>query len=782
MANLASISIKFAADLKQFSSQMQNANRKLQKTGASFKKAGQNLTLGLTAPIVAFGTASVIAFDKQAKAIAQVEAGLKSTGGAAGKTSIELQKLASSLQDNSLFGDEEILKDVTAQLLTFTNIAGQQFDRTQLAALDLATRLDGDLKSASIQLGKALNDPIANLSALSRSGIQFSEDQKKVIKSLTESGRLADAQTIILDELEKQYGGAAAAAAAAGTGPFKQLSNSIGDLSEEFGAIITEAILPFVDYVKEVVKNFSNLDKSTKKIIAVVAAFGAVLGPVLLTIGFLATNVIPGLIAAFKALSLAIAANPFLAAAAAIAALSVGIAAAAGAFRETTDAAREFSEITKVATATIAKEKTELNKLVKAATNEKISKKERIAALSELQSKYPAYFGNLDTEKATTDEITTATNKLTQALLTKAKVMAAEEKLVDVQKRLLDLQLGQADNVAPTLTDDLANAGASAANALIDAFGNVIKGGNVTLGGLAADFGADFISKSADVLKENVSKEEAALTTLQDKLTEFITANSEVVDSLTPVVTTIDDVVESVDAIKRLAPITPTDIVQVDDKPLLNDIVLFNPVMIDEQLVDFYDKMQRMKQAVQDMNTGITTAINSAGENFAAGFGALIGTAAQGGNFLQGFAFLFVNTLADMAIQVGKTAIGIGIAVAGIKTALQSLSGPVAIAAGVALVALGTLAKNALGNIAQGGATPFANGGIVSGPTYALVGEYAGARNNPEVIAPLDKLRSMIEPAASANGVAVIEGEFVLRGNDLMRVITRTEKRNTRTK
>ena len=87
--------------------------------------------------------------------------------------------MATNLQNKTLFGDEVILKDATAQLLTFTNITGENFGRTQEAALDLATRLDGDLKSASIQLGKALNDPVANLSALSRSGIQFSEDQKK---------------------------------------------------------------------------------------------------------------------------------------------------------------------------------------------------------------------------------------------------------------------------------------------------------------------------------------------------------------------------------------------------------------------------------------------------------------------------------------------------------------------------------------------------------------------------------------------------------------------------
>jgi hypothetical protein len=174
-------------------------------------------------------------FDKQSQAIAQVEAGLKSTGGTVGRTLDQLTKDASKLQDETIFGDEEILKGVTSQLLTFTNVTESQFDRTQRAALDLASRIGVDLKSASIQLGKALNDPIANLSALSRSGIQFSKKQKEVIKTLAESGRLADAQNIILTELERQYGGSAAAARKAGLGGFKALKNTFGDLQEVIG-------------------------------------------------------------------------------------------------------------------------------------------------------------------------------------------------------------------------------------------------------------------------------------------------------------------------------------------------------------------------------------------------------------------------------------------------------------------------------------------------------------------------------------------------------------------
>ena len=255
------------------------------------KSFGQTLSRNVTLPIVALGAASVAAFDQQAKALAQVEAGLISTGNAAGFTSQQLQKMAADLQAKTLFGDEDILQNATAQLLTFTNIAGKEFARTQKVVTDLATKsFKGDLKSASIQLGKALNDPIANLSALSRAGIQFSVEQKAIIKSLVETNKLAEAQTIILDELETQFGGAAEAAAKAGLGPFQQLQNSLMDVSEEFGKLIVENIEPFKKIILDVIKVLRSLNDEQKEAIIKYGGLAAVIGPVIVVIGSLVST------------------------------------------------------------------------------------------------------------------------------------------------------------------------------------------------------------------------------------------------------------------------------------------------------------------------------------------------------------------------------------------------------------------------------------------------------------------------------------------------------------
>ena len=280
MARLGDLVVTIGASTKSFDKALGDSMRKLKNFGRNTKRLGKDLSMGVTAPLAIMGATSVQAFRVQAKAIAQVESGLQSTGNQVGYTSKQLQAMASSLQGKTLFGDEDILQNATAQLLTFTNISGDQFARTQQAALDLATRLDGDLKGASIQLGKALNDPVANLSALSRSGIQFSEEQKAVIKSMAESGRLADAQTLILDELNKQYGGSAEAAAKA-DGGITQLTNAFGDLQEQFGAILVDVLRPVIDWASDMVAKFQGLSKETQRYIVIGAGIAAAIGPLL---------------------------------------------------------------------------------------------------------------------------------------------------------------------------------------------------------------------------------------------------------------------------------------------------------------------------------------------------------------------------------------------------------------------------------------------------------------------------------------------------------------------
>lgn len=178
---------------------------------------------------------------EQARVEAQLDAVLRSTSEAAGLNAEQLKAMASEMQGVTTFGDEAII-GMQNVLLTFTNIGGEGgiFERTTKVALDVATAMGMDLKSSAIQLGKALNDPATGLSMLTRVGITFSEEQKEVIKQLQATGDMAGAQTVILQELERQFGGSAEAAANTFGGAMTQVQNAVGDVLEALGNFVVQ--------------------------------------------------------------------------------------------------------------------------------------------------------------------------------------------------------------------------------------------------------------------------------------------------------------------------------------------------------------------------------------------------------------------------------------------------------------------------------------------------------------------------------------------------------------
>ncbi len=209
-------------------------------------KAQKILARGVVIAGVAAGARAAFNFGKQslelakvqARAEAQLAATIKSTGAAAGLSSRELKNLASALQATTNFGDEATIQ-AEALLLTFTNIGRDTFPRALESILDVSTALDQQLSTSALQLGKALNDPIRGVSALTESGVQFTIQQKEQITALQESGRLFEAQGIILSELEKQFGGSAEAAREA-DGGIIALGNSFGNLQEQLGLLIQD--------------------------------------------------------------------------------------------------------------------------------------------------------------------------------------------------------------------------------------------------------------------------------------------------------------------------------------------------------------------------------------------------------------------------------------------------------------------------------------------------------------------------------------------------------------
>lgn len=177
---------------------------------------------------------------------AQLEAVLESTAGASGMTADSINALASSLQDVTKSEDDAILAGQN-MLLTFTNIGKEVFPQATETILDMATALGGDTVSNAKILGKALNDPVAGLTALGRAGVQFTEAQEEMIKAMVESGDTIGAQNLILAELEKQIGGSAKAAGETLPGKLAILQHTFGDIQETIGAAFLPALSSIAD-------------------------------------------------------------------------------------------------------------------------------------------------------------------------------------------------------------------------------------------------------------------------------------------------------------------------------------------------------------------------------------------------------------------------------------------------------------------------------------------------------------------------------------------------------
>ena len=239
--------------LKQANAQFAKLQTSMGSLGRNFAAAGVVIAGAFTL----IGKSVMDAAESQ-KVFAQTEAVLKSTGTTANGTAVQIASLASALQKSTAFNDEAILSGANL-LLTFKNIQNQAgagndiFDQTAKAMLDVARAMGTDASGEAIRLGKALNDPVKGISALTRVGIQFTDQQKAQIKALSESGDLLGAQKIILAELNSQFGGSAATYAKTFSGQLEGMNNELNDLSEEIGMMVMPAVTGLIAELKALI-------------------------------------------------------------------------------------------------------------------------------------------------------------------------------------------------------------------------------------------------------------------------------------------------------------------------------------------------------------------------------------------------------------------------------------------------------------------------------------------------------------------------------------------------
>lgn len=244
---------------------LQGAGNKATYGLRTLDKAATNMAVGL-AKVAAAGAAvagaigyklAAAAYESQ-KVMAQTEAIVKSTGGAAGVTAKQVAALSEQLS-MQIGVDDELIQKSANLLLTFKQVQNQVgegnqiFNRAVTAAQDLGN-VFGSADAAAMQLGKALSDPEKGITALRRAGINFTESQKEQIKTLVASGNTLEAQKLILAEVESQVGGTAAASATA----FDRMRVAVGNVAERFGALLIPYIERFANFVIDSVVPYMN--------------------------------------------------------------------------------------------------------------------------------------------------------------------------------------------------------------------------------------------------------------------------------------------------------------------------------------------------------------------------------------------------------------------------------------------------------------------------------------------------------------------------------------------
>lgn len=278
---------KIRASLANVEKSMKGLGATVEKQGAAFTRiktlmagvfGGSLLTQGFNA---LSGTMKGAILDAQEyeRVLKDTQAVIQTTGNVAGISVEGVKELASELEKTGVADENLIIKSQNL-IATFTNVrnvvgeGNDIFNQATKSALDMSARFGGDVTQSAVRLGKALNDPIKGVSALSRIGVQFTQQQKDQIKVMVEAGDVMGAQKLILKELEVQTGGAAKAAGDTFAGAVIRAKDKVQDwardlitslqpallkLGKAIGDIINKYIKPLIKFIgdnKEVILGF----------------------------------------------------------------------------------------------------------------------------------------------------------------------------------------------------------------------------------------------------------------------------------------------------------------------------------------------------------------------------------------------------------------------------------------------------------------------------------------------------------------------------------------------
>lgn len=461
MAGLASINIKFSADLRGFSTEIQNSMRQIGQMGRQLSETGKGLSLYLSAPLLAAGAASVkfaSDYEESANKVNVAFGGASDTIKEFAKTSLENFGIAegTALDMSATFGDmatalglpvdkaatmSKSLVGLAGDLASFKNIS---IDIANTALTGIFTGETESLKKLGIVLTET------NLQAFA-----LSQGITKQFKDFTQAEKVQLRYAYILDKTKNAQGDFARTGGGAAN-QTRIFQESLKQVGQQFGSVILPAFTKAITYVNGIIKSFSDLSSETKTTIVVFAGIAAAIGPVLTGFGSLLT-LVPNTITKFNALkdsfaslSALIAANPYTALAVAIAAIAGGIALWYSNQEKVVTGQEALNNAIAAGDKAATNEVATLDRLYKSSTDVKLGINERKAAYQQLQELYPAYFKNIDFENIKNGQSIGVYKELRQAIFDKARAVAIETELQNRANERIQKEIALKNEIART--------------------------------------------------------------------------------------------------------------------------------------------------------------------------------------------------------------------------------------------------------------------------------------------------------------------------------------------
>lgn len=748
---IADLLIKIGADSYEFQQKAQQVERDLGSLEKRLTSLGKSLSVKLTAPLAALGAVALKNADTQQQAEQRLLTALK------GRTDIQQRLIAQAaeLQSRSVLGDEVVI--------------GQQ---AYLASLGMTEEQIGRVIEASAQLsaatGMTLDSAVKNL-AKTFGGLtgELGESIPKLKELTVEQLKNGEAVDFILEN----YKGFAESAAQTALGPLRQLNNAWGDFLEQIGA----AMMPFATKVTRaltvVVQMLQSLSPTMKQVLVVVAGLAAAIGPLSLGIGAV-IKVLPMLSAGLTALL-----SPVGLVVAAIVALGAAFAYARIEKQKMIDEMAEsdsLEELERKLRDNLARQKAVIDEttrtrlvpnfggLVAGFTIQKVPDESQLAPLrreyelltAAIEKKREAEKKAADAQ-AEMDRITEQARQQTEELM--ASMNAAADNtdqttgiIGRLQKQIEELEKRK---LLPESTlEDIA-----AANTEIARLREELQRiQNLTPGQLARPtFGS--------LLPEGVELE---LPTPELKMT-----------NLAPVASDWSRQMQLLFASVREGLYGWAD----DTESHLGQNLLDTVAMVDNYTTaltargwSFSAALEHVHGAIVEVMQRFDQQVSKFMADSIVAAAEAIGQVITGDLGFGGLMKAILTQFASFLKNIGTQLIEFGVMVLAFKSALRSvLWNPwAAIAIGAAMVAAAAV-MTALINKNAGDSVPaLANGGLAYGPTYAMVGDNPNARTDPEVIAPLSRLQSMLPTAGAAQQIQItLGGQLTAKGRDLVYVL-----------